>query len=801
VSNSRRCGGTAKSQGAEILGLRADLALAILSAAASGAVANAAADSLDEVLVTARKIAEPLADVPLSIQVITREELERAHIDGLQSLAGYVPGLYVEPMWGGSNAAPTLRGQSHPGPGGNTVGVFVDGVLQANVSGDDAAMFDLERVEVVKGPQSALYGDSTFAGAINFVTRRPTAEPHTEVKLSAGSDAYRTIFASVSGPLGPPGLLGRASISDQEFGGTGINIADPRKNLNGYQKWGASSAVEYSWAGAWRVIGDARLTNDRSGQPAASTLFASGYNCGSQDPKTGYWSFYCGDIPRTRRYDLTPSTPDSVTHTLQTSARIEWREGRYSIESLSAYYRSGSQIYQDFDGTSAGELMGVCTVEVSCDVAGASVDRLVNVNQVALTTDLIEQITQEFRVRRHGDRVDWMLGAQVVNNFEHSGDGLAVGPVALAADEELTALLPQAPHLAGPPSVLNGLILADPNRVEDSEFIDMHSTLTTVFGALDYRLTSRVDLHAELRQGFGQFSVTAPRVSIDYRTGPAGLIWPSVARGETAGGSNGVPTLIPSELNFGPEFEWTYELGVRSLLWSDRVNLSATAFYNDWRNAQIPGPSNTPNYQDSIIRNIRGITTPGAEFLADINITRALIAALGYTYDDPRFKSGSEDYGGTRFCGVTAGNTTSNFCTLGPSRVLTPGSGYLVPYVDGNALQRAPQQQWTAALTFEPPHSPQALHWFVRASAEHQGRVFDRPIDGAYDGEHTLLDARLGLARGAWSVELWGSNLTDVNYIRAVASRPRLYFPTMVQPQDLIYGDGRRFGLDLRLTF
>jgi outer membrane receptor protein involved in Fe transport len=66
---------------------------------------------------------------------------------------------------------------------------------------------------------------------------------------------------------------------------------------------------------------------------------------------------------------------------------------------------------------------------------------------------------------------------------------------------------------------------------------------------------------------------------------------------------------------------------------------------------------------------------------------------------------------------------------------------------------------------------------------------------------HTLLGVRFGLARGPWSVELWGSNLTDANYIRAVASRPRSYFPLTVQPQDLIYGDGRRVGLDVRWRF
>jgi iron complex outermembrane receptor protein len=766
------------------------------------ATVNAASDPLEAILVTARKIDEPLSDVPLSVQVVSREELQRAGIDGLMSLAGVVPGLYVEPMWGGTNAAPTLRGQAHPGPGGNTVGVFVDGVLQANVSGDDAAMFDLERVEVVKGPQSALYGDSTFAGAINFVTRRPTPDLHSEIDASVGTDAYRAILASVSGPFGPPGLLARFTLADRQFDGTGVNVASPHDNLGGYHRQGASLAVEYGGGDAWRFVGDARLTNDRSEQPPSSTLFANGYNCGSQDPKTGYWSFYCGDIPRTRRYDLTPTVPDSVTRTVQASARLEWRADRFSADSLSAYYRSNSNIYQDFDGTSSGQLMGVCTVGLNCDATGsAMVDRLVNVNLVARSTDVIEQITQEFRFRQHGDRFDWMLGAQLVSDSEHSGDGVAAGAAGLATNEELTVLVPQAPLLVGPVSLFNGSILADPNRVQDSEFATIHSTVTTAFGALDYRLTSRVDLHAELRQGLGAYSITSPRLSVDYRTGPSGLLWLSVARGETAGGSNGVPSLIPSELNYGPESEWTYELGFRGPLVGQRINFSATAFYNDWRNAQIEGPSNTPGYDNSIIRNIRGITTPGAELTANAKITASLSAVLGYTYDDPRFKPGSEDYGGTRFCGVTGGNTTSNFCTLGASRVLTQGAAFLVPYVDGNVLQRAPQQQWSAALTFEPPHSEQEYHWFARASAEHQGRVFVRPIDGAFDGARTVLDARVGLTRGAWSLELWGSNLADTNYIRAVASRPRFYFPNTVQPQDLIYGDGRRLGVDLRWRF
>jgi iron complex outermembrane recepter protein len=772
--------------------------------AAAGSV-RASDGVLDEIIITARKIAEPLSSVPLAIQVISREEIERSGIDGLLSLSGQVPGLYVEPMWGGANASPTMRGQAHAGDvGGETVGIFIDGVLQANDAGDDSAMFDLERIEVIKGPQSALYGDSTFAGAVNLVSRRPTETWEREVKAESGSNAYHSLFGAVSGPLGPPGLLGRMSVTWRDFDGTGVNVANPRNNLGGYRKWGSALSLEYTPADAWSVTGNLRLSQDQLEHPAQSTLAGPGYNCGARDPTTGYWSFYCGDIPRTRRFDISPDIPDSTTRTLQGSLHLAWHADSWSLDNVAAYYRSASVAYRDWDGTSAGELLGVCTVGLNCDPVGGvpqPVTRLISVNEVLRASTTIERLTEEFRVRRHTDRLDWMVGAQEVLAREHDGDGLGAGPVELQANEHLTALLPATPGLVGPISAVNAVIVADANRIQDTEFIDNNTHLTELFGAVDYRLAPRVDLHVELRQGLGTFGVSTPRLSVDWKADPASLLWLSMARGGAAGGSNHDPKLMASEQNFGAESEWTYELGYRGSLWSERARVFAAAFYNDWRNAQIGGPANTPGSTDYIIRNIKGITTPGFEWSVDLKIAAHWSAALGYVYDDPRFKSGSEDIGGISFCGLSVGNTTSNLCTVGPSRVLTQGQFSLVPYVDGNVLQRAPRNQWSAALTFEPPPLASGFTWFARAGANYQGPVFVRPIDGAYDGERTLVNARIGLSRGDWSLELWGSNLTNVNYIRAVASRSAVYFPTTRRPQDLIFGDGRRFGLGLNVKF
>ncbi len=104
-------------------------------------------------------------------------------------------------------------------------------------------------------------------------------------------------------------------------------------------------------------------------------------------------------------------------------------------------------------------------------------------------------------------------------------------------------------------------------------------------------------------------------------------------------------------------------------------------------------------------------------------------------------------------------------------------------------------------MTYQHPATTAGLRWFARFGIEHQDSVYARPIHGAYNGARSLLNARVGVALGAWSLDFWGSNLANTNYIRAVASRGPAFFPTTPRPQDMLFGDGRRIGAELHLKF
>ena len=217
---------------------------------------------LEETVVVARKVQENVQDIPLAISVLGRTEIDRLGITNTQDVIKYNPGMSFTQGIGGQDIRPDLRGITTLS-GRSNVAILVDGVDQTSdaLIGTGAGqlisldLYDLERVEVVRGPQSALYGRNAFAGAINYITRRPSEEFEGEGTLEVGSEDLIKADISLSGPI-TDSLGYRFNFTHKEVDGQ-YDHPVSGKNLGDEDSDAASLSLE--WAATERLNFLARI--------------------------------------------------------------------------------------------------------------------------------------------------------------------------------------------------------------------------------------------------------------------------------------------------------------------------------------------------------------------------------------------------------------------------------------------------------------------------------------------------------------------------------------------------------------
>jgi iron complex outermembrane receptor protein len=803
----------------------------VLSAAASALLAqiSMAADSpperLSEVVVTARRVPEVAAQLPLAIDVVQVGRIAPGGVQNLDTLASQFPGLSFESLWGGSLAAPVLRGQSQPSTAGDNVGVFVDDIYQAGRSAIDVPLLDLERIEVVRGPQNTQFGRSTFAGAIRYVPAQPTAELTRLLRAEIGSDSLAGLQVVGSRRIFDSAWLGRVALGYRGADGTRRSTAD--ESLGDFQQQSAALTLvrESAVAGYHPVALSVRFQQSRYGLPASSTLNARDFNCGSRDAASGLWSYYCGAVPVAARFSLTPNLPDSRARSGQIALRFEIPLGALTLRSLSGFYGSSSTTFRDFDGSALGLLSGVCTTGVNCltNTPLASVTRFVSPNVVSRPQQSTTDWTQEFRLGRENSAgMRWLLGIAASRTRIGDNGAFGVDRGDLLAAERLTSIVASNPNRVGSLSLLNSALVEDSRLQQISQSESRNrSDVLAAFGALDLPLTARsrvrLELRAEreelrirsLRANFQpdstpapaplQFTELLPRISIDLRPGEPWYVYASVARGARSGGINVLPGLNEDERGFEPEYNWTSELGLRFRGSGWIQDFRSTLYRIDWKNTQILGVSATPGVNNLITGNTAGLTTHGVETELLLRMGSLWTGRFAFSWTDPRFDTGSDDAGSRVFCGLTVQPPGSSFCPFGPPRSDSNGSVRLVPYLDDNLAARTPRRSLNIGLQFRPRLAVLGWQASVEGDFAWQDDVFERPIDGAYYGSRGLLSARGILEKGDWRVEIWGTNLLNDSFVRAAASRGGAFYPSLPRPLDLLLGEGRRIGLSLGL--
>ncbi len=756
---------------------------------------------LDEILVTARRREESLQDIPLVIQAFSAAEIERRGISTVADIARYTPGLVVDQGISLQDVRPAIRGL--PATRGRPpVGILIDGVdisTQAlgNAGGGNLlnlSLLDLERIEVVKGPQSALYGRAAFAGAVNYVTQRPTEDLTGRVSAEAGRFDRGGASGMLSGTLIDDVLRFRANAAYSEFGGDRSNPVSGA-SLNGRRSAGASLALEVTPSDDFRVYTRVAYSDDRADQRAIQALsgFTGAVARPGPDTPAGQaiatavagGVLFPGSLPSNTPVErvlsfsevtglsIDPRTgrdfPGSDSDTLLGTLNMEWDLGTATLVSITGYARQKDRLNYD------GDFFGLPDDSFPDGVA----EPLELFDSVDFD-NRYRQFSHELRLQNFAaETLRWAVGGLYwQSEMKQSNNSLrALGGF------PFDGFRPPVAALSGSRLFLNSIEFGAPQGRD----IDSWS----IYGLVEYDVTQRLTVTAEARYidekqivtrsefvqtlfapllappppGTEQATVTdnafLPRLSVDYALADEFMIYASIARGFKPGGV--------SELNFGTPLEdsgfkseklWNYELGMKTTVLDGQMLFDAAVFLMDWKDLQttrlVENPA-TASGVSNVVINAGGAEVIGLDLSTTIRPAAlpGLTIGLAYTYL------------GTRYTDFTEPTTTALPLTDFGNCTIAVVAGATVCNVtgNGNRLERAPRHALTGNLYYEADLSAN-ITGFIDVAAQYQGSRYLNSANSYVLPSYTNLDLVIGARGEHLSASLFIENLTDSERVR-----------------------------------
>jgi iron complex outermembrane receptor protein len=617
----------------------------LLASVAVGSMATAAyaqdeqATSVDEIVVTARRTEESLQRVPASVSAFSGERLERQGVTTVTDLQGQVPNLnLVQGRASGDSTNIYIRGVGQPDALQTfdpAVGVYVDDVYYSRIRGTQFELFDLERIEVLRGPQGTLYGKNTIGGALKLVTRRPGDEFDARAAATFGSYEQLDARVSVSGPVTDDISVGVAAMTANHDG----YVTDPVTHADYNDKHVNAARVALAWDIndhlSWDIAAD--ITDEDNamtvGRQEALIYTANVFPIAPLGPITVLQPAPAPGSEFNFHTRTTPGLPNSSTLQhwgLASTATLEITD-TLTLKSITAYRDLSHDDYIDFDAT-------------QYELA----DALVSVDQ--------NQFSQEFQF--NWEVGDWNVVSGVYYMREHitshqeayDDDAFTIfsSPVGFTRfiDDHLDTES-QAFYINGTYQWTDALRLSLGARLTHEQ--------------KDYFRTTTADWSAILADTTFAFTADeswvdfSPSASLDYQFTPDMMGYLRVAKGFKSGGFNGRANNPGEESPYKPETVISYEAGVKSQWFDNRLTANASVFYNDYRNFQARVSGFNDDVPPSIaltVLNAGSLQISGAELeLAARPVDGlSLTATVGYLdaqydeFEDTRFPGGDRSF-------------------------------------------------------------------------------------------------------------------------------------------------------------
>jgi iron complex outermembrane recepter protein len=536
------------------------LAFAIAqTAAAEAPAATTDTTVLEDIVVTAQRRAQSSQDVGIALSVIGGEALQEKGVNVVNDIENVVPNMEVDSQFGSGQPQFRIRGigaREYSSNNASTVGIYVDEVAHPYTITTQGAMFDVSRIEVLRGPQGTLYGRNTTGGAVNIITNAPTAERHAGFSAEYGSyDRYR-LEGYVSGQINPV-LLGRLAAVTEQGGAwqyhrdTGQSLGDVDKTaLRGRLTWLATPDVTVDLS--------ATYMRDKS----------DGLGMRLRGPYTSFDGTVTYPTDTSRRitgWELSPqmaavsgrslgSKPGRDNDGFDVNVRVQADLGWAQLNSITAHQTFSRSEYNDWDGTRFHE------------------------SDVYFYNDL-KVFSQELRLSSKDEgRLNWMVGGHYADESLDGGfytefRGANTNLINTPYDQDVQAVgvfTHNSFELTDKLNLIAGL------RYEHEE----RSLTTSGTRRLNVPEGPDVTYETSLSEVSGRFGA-------EYRIDRNAMLYASVARGVKSGGFttyNGT-----SATPFKPEIVISYEAGFKSDLFDRRVRLNGAVFFYDYQDQQIQG--------------------------------------------------------------------------------------------------------------------------------------------------------------------------------------------------------------------
>ncbi len=731
---------------------------------------------IEEITVTAQKREETLQTSALSITALTSSMIEEQGIDSLADISEFTPNLNIHTNAGGNTGVTiNMRGAITSDPIVTlepTVGVYVDGVYVAKSPGSLFDTIDLERVEVLRGPQGTLYGRNTVGGAINFVTKKPTDEVSTTTSITAGN--FRTFIGRTTLNLpivDDPGIgtiSSRTTLRYHFREGFVDNTGTGSKDFDDMDRFAARGSVRWQPTDALTV--DYSFDYHRSREepsafqltavrPGSATEFLSPYITKRRRDRIGNNEIPFAEFPPTGKKRPLASNLDVRGHSLTISADLGELGplGAVTLKSISSFRSTDELQNQDLDGTPVDVAafalkVGFRTWSEELQLSGVTDDARINY--------VMGAYYYGEKGGEHNPQV--FFGGGSVFDSSNDFDNYAIAPYGQASwippileDRlTLTAGLRYTYEKKEQTRNYDCIYIFDPNNPAGNN--------------CDF-VPDIVNLKADK-----SFDNLSPMGNVAFQITDDLLGYARVARGFKSGGFNGrAVTAAAFTEPYDEETLTSYELGVKSDWLDNRLRLNASGFFNDYDDLQVAVFEPTAGQIVSKLQNAAKAEIWGAEVeLTAIPLPGVDVRAT-YAFLDPEYKE---------FCNTRDPDTgvctedisdTAKF-VITPDHTVSLGVGYTAPPSDRGTFSVRLDGYWQDAVWFlvkDNFENNQGGYFVVNGRAE----VADIPTEN-----------------GSIDVALWVRNLLDTNYREF-----GIDFGEALGYSGNIYGDPRTIGVEL----